>query len=154
LTRHAKKRLKLHIRVAVGAGDGCASREILIYEGPDDALLELLLKIHDVVRKIQMLSDALGVINIIERTAAMLGGAVTLQFREAALIPELHGQADNGAALLLQKSGDRGTVYTAAHGDSHDAGWHFGAGGQNVELGRCNHQDFILPDSSRLRAHG
>jgi len=101
-----------------------------------------------------MLSDALGVINIIERTAAMLGGAVTLQFREAALVPELHGQADNGAALLLQESGDRGGIDTAGHGDGDEAGSYFHPGGQNVELGRCNHQDFILPDSSRLRAHG
>jgi hypothetical protein len=101
----------------------------------------LLLKIHDVVRKIQMLGDALGIINIIERTTAMLGGTLVLQFREAALIPELHSQADNGAALLLQESRDRGTIYTAAHGDSDNARHggqarlHFGAGGQNVKLG-------------------
>jgi hypothetical protein len=90
----------------------------------------------------------------------MLGGTVALQFREAALIPELHGQADNRAALLLQESRDRGAVYTTAHCDSDDARHggqarlHFGAGGQNFELGRCDHQSFILPDSSRPRSHG
>ena len=48
-----------------------------------------------------MLRDALGVINVIERAAAVLGRAVSLKLGQAALIPELHRQADYRAALLL-----------------------------------------------------
>jgi hypothetical protein len=108
LARHAQKRLELHVRVAVGASNRSAAGEILIDEGAHDALLELLLEVHYVMRKIQVLGDTLGVVNVVERTAAVLLGAVALQFRQAALIPELHGEADDRAALFLEDSGDGG----------------------------------------------
>jgi hypothetical protein len=65
--------------------------------------------------KIQVLRYGLSVIDIVERAAAVLRGAIALQFREAALVPELHGKADNGVALLLQESGDRGRIHSARH---------------------------------------
>jgi hypothetical protein len=70
------------------------------------------------MRKIQVLRHGLCVIDVIERAAAVLGRGVTLQFGEAALVPELHGEADNGAALLLQECGDSGRIDTAGHSDS------------------------------------
>jgi hypothetical protein len=60
------------------------------------------------MRKIQVLGDALGIVDVVERAAAVLLGAVALQFWEAALIPELHGEADDGAALFLENGGDGG----------------------------------------------
>jgi hypothetical protein len=108
LARHAQKRLELHIGIAIGAGDGRATGEILDHEGAHNARFELLLEVHNVMRKIQVLGYGLGVVNVIERAATMLRGALALEFGEAALVPKLHGEADDRAALLLQKSGDRG----------------------------------------------
>ena len=121
LARHAEKRLELHVRVAVGAGDGRAAGEILIDERAHDALLELLLEVHDVMRKIQVLRDALGVVDIVERAAAVLLGTVALEFGEAALVPELHREADDGVALLLKDGGDGGGIDAAGHGDRDQA---------------------------------
>src|SRR5205807_8436834 len=87
LARHAQERLKLHVGVAIGAGDGRAAGEILIDERTHDASLELLLEVHDVVRKIQVLRHRLRVVDIVERAATMLRGAVALKFGETALIP-------------------------------------------------------------------
>src|SRR5258708_17752292 len=99
LARHLEQGLKLHIRVAVGAGDGRAAGEILVHERTHDARLELFLEIHHIVREIQMLRYGLGVIYVIERATAVLCGAVALKFGEAALVPELHGEANDSAAL-------------------------------------------------------
>jgi hypothetical protein len=72
----------------------------LFDEGTHDALLELILKIHHVVREVQVLRDTLGVVDVIERAAAVLRGTFTLKFGEAALIPKLHSETDDGVALL------------------------------------------------------
>src|SRR5258708_36939156 len=78
--------------------------------------------------KIQVLGDALGVVDVVERAAAMLRGAVTLEFGEAALIPKLHGQADDGVILLEEYRGYSGRVDTTGHGHRHEAGSGFGGG--------------------------
>ena len=62
----------------------------------------------------------------------MLRGAVALKFGQAALIPELHSEADDGAALLLQDCGDGGRIHAAGHGDGDEAGLRFRAIGQRV----------------------
>jgi hypothetical protein len=134
LPRHPKERLKLHIGIAIGASDRSAAGEILIHEGTHHARLELLLEIHDVMGKIQVLRDGFGIVNVVERAAPVLLGAVTLQFGETALIPELHGEADDGAALLLQQSGNSGRVHASGHGNSDEAALRFRALGQGVEL--------------------
>jgi hypothetical protein len=72
------------------------------------------------MRKIQVLRYGLGVIDVIKRAAAVLDGAVALQFGEAALVPELHGEANDSAALLLQECGDSGRIDTAGHGDGDE----------------------------------
>src|SRR5207245_4880776 len=74
LARHAQERLKLYVGVAIGAGDGRAAREILVHEGTHNALLELLLEIYDVMRKIQVLGNSLGVVDIVEGAATVLRG--------------------------------------------------------------------------------
>ncbi len=106
LARHAQQRLKLYIGVAVGAGDGRASGKILIHEGANHARFKLLLEVNNVMRKIQMLRHALGVVDVVKRAAAMLRRSVTLQFRQATLVPELHGQPYDRMALLQQQGRD------------------------------------------------
>jgi hypothetical protein len=77
----------------------------------------LLFEVYDVVGKIQVLGDTLGVVDVVERAATVLRGAVALEFGEAALIPELHGEADDRAVLLEEDRGDGGGVDTTGHGD-------------------------------------
>jgi hypothetical protein len=117
LPGHAQKRLELHFGVAIGAGDGRAAGEILIHEGTHHAGLELFLEVHDIMRKIQMTRDVLGVVHIVERTATVLRGAVSLKFGEAALIPELHRQPHDGMTLLLEKRGHRRRIHATGHGN-------------------------------------
>jgi hypothetical protein len=66
----------------------------------------------------------------------MLRGAVTLEFGEAALIPKLHGEADDGVILLEEYRGGGGRVDTTGHGDRDEAGSGFGGGccRERVEL--------------------
>src|SRR5258708_5987968 len=71
LACHAQERLKLYIRIAIGAGDGSAAGEILVHEGTHNARLELLLEVHHVVWKIQVLRYGLGVVDVVERAAAV-----------------------------------------------------------------------------------
>jgi len=91
-----------------------------------------------------MLRYRLGVVNVVKGTAAVLCGTVALEFREAALIPELHCEADDGAALLLQESGDSGGVDATGHSYSDEAALCFGALGQGVELYGCIHAESII----------
>jgi hypothetical protein len=42
-----------------------------------------------------------------------MGGGIALEFRQAALIPELHGQADNRAVLVLEDGGHGGRIHAA-----------------------------------------
>ena len=66
LASHAEQRFELHIGVAVGAGNGGASAEIVPYEGTDDAVFKLVLEVDDVVRKIEVLRDAFSVVDVVE----------------------------------------------------------------------------------------
>jgi len=97
-----------------------------------------------------VLRYGLGVIDVIERAAAVLRGAVALKFGEAALVPELHGEADDCAALLLQESGNGGRVDTARHGDGDEAALGFCALGEGVELGGQVHGDNLIVADSAL----
>jgi hypothetical protein len=116
LAGHAEQRGKLDVGVAIGAGDGSAAGKILVDEGADDAGFEFVFEIYDVVGEVEVLRDALGVVDVVDRATAMLFGRVGLQGGEAALIPELHGEADYFARLFLEEGGYYGAVDTAAHG--------------------------------------
>src|SRR5216684_1335403 len=91
-----------------------------------------------------MLRYGLGIVNVIKGAAAVLRGAVALKFGEAALIPELHGEADDGAALLLEKRGNGGRVNTAGHSYGDEAALGFRALRQGVELGERRHVQSIV----------
>ena len=69
----------------------------MLDERANDAGFKLLFEVDDVVREVQLLCDALGVVDIVEGAATMLRRAVALQFGQAALIPKLHGQANHRA---------------------------------------------------------
>src|SRR5262249_42771036 len=129
LPSHSQQRLELYVGVAIGTGDGSAAAEIVVHKGADDALFKLVFEVHHVVRKVEMLGDALGVVNVIERAAAVLRAEVgALKFGEPALIPELHGEADDRAALLLQHGCDGRRVHTARHGHGDKARLDCGTG--------------------------
>jgi len=126
LTGHAEQRLELYVGIAIGAGDGCAAAQIVFHEGTNDAFFELRFEIDDVMREIQVLRDALGVVYIVERAAAVLCGTLiregALKFGQTALVPQLHGQADDWAVLLLEHGRDGRRIHAAGHGDGNQAG--------------------------------
>jgi hypothetical protein len=121
LTGHAQKRFEFHVRVAICACNRSTAGEILVDERTDNTLLELFLKVDHIVRKVQVLRHALGVVYVVEGAAAVLRGTITLQFRETALIPELHGQADDGTALLQEKNSHGGGIDAPGHSDGDEA---------------------------------
>ena len=95
LARGDEQLIELEMVVAERAGDGRASGEILLDEGADDVALEALLLVDDVVRDVEVLGDAAGVVDIIDRAAAalhLLGHAFLAG--ETALVPELQREAD------------------------------------------------------------
>ena len=64
-----------------------------------------------------MLGHAAGVVNVVERAAASLhrlGHA--LVSGQTALVPELHGQADDVVSVGAQHGRDGGRIHTARHG--------------------------------------
>src|ERR1700746_3330426 len=78
--------------------------------------------------------------------------AIALQFEEAALVPELHGESDHRAALLLENCGHGGRVDAAGHGDSDEAGLRFRALWKRVELrGSVHGASFIVANSFAAR---
>ncbi len=94
--------VELQVVVAERAGDGRASGEILVDEGADDVALEAVLLVDDVVGDAEVLGDAAGVVDVIDGAAAalhLLGHAFLAG--EAALVPELQGEADELVALGL-----------------------------------------------------
>jgi hypothetical protein len=60
----------------------------------------------------------------------MVGGSITLQSGQTTLIPKLHGEADYGAALLLEDGGDRGGIHATGHCDGDEAWLDCGADGK------------------------
>ena len=64
--------------------------------GLHHGFLEALLEIHNVVGHAQVLRHALGVVHVVQRAAALAVRAAAVEFRQPALVPELHGQPDDG----------------------------------------------------------
>jgi hypothetical protein len=79
-----------------------------------------------------------------KRAAAVLGAAIALKFREATLVPELHGQANDGAAFLLQNRGDRRGVHPAGHGHRDQTGLRRRFYGQRLELCGARHIELLV----------
>src|SRR5258708_837099 len=65
-----------------------------------------------------MLSHTAGVVDIVERAAASLDRLRhALAASKTALVPELHGQADDVVSVGAQHGRNGGRIHTARHGD-------------------------------------
>jgi hypothetical protein len=110
--------------IAKTARDGRAPGEILLDERPHHIALKALFVIDHVVRDAKGLGNAASIVDIVDRTATALDG-----FRHAfvsgktALIPELHGQADNVAPFGTQHGRNGRGVDSSRHGDGDGVGF-------------------------------
>ena len=112
-----KELVELEVVVAKGAGDGCAAGEVLADEGLDDFCFEAGLLIHHIVRDVELFGYVASVVDVVDAAAAALDGfGHAFVASEAALVPELEGEADDGVALGAQKCGDGGGVDSSGHG--------------------------------------
>src|SRR5258708_17465148 len=86
--------------VAEAARDGRASRQILLHERTHHIALEAVFMIDYVIRNANGLGDAARVVHVVDRTTAALHGlGHALMSSQAALVPELHSQADDVMTL-------------------------------------------------------
>ena len=135
--------VELHVIVAKRAGDGGASLEVIVNERADDGLLELALEIDHVIGDAEVLGDAARVVDVVDGAAAMLPGGLgvklVLKLRQAALVPELHGEAYDRLAAVVQDGGDGGAVDTAAHGHGNGGGGRRCGFASSFEFSDCRH---------------
>jgi hypothetical protein len=104
--------------VAERAGDRRAAGEVLVDEGTDHILLEALLLVDDVIGDAEVLGDAAGVVDVIQRTAAAGLRSVrdAVLAGQAGLVPELEREADDGVAGLGEHGRNRRGVDPSGHG--------------------------------------
>src|SRR6267378_3212731 len=117
LARSHQQRIELHVVVAMSARNRGAPGEILLNEWLHHSFFEPLFVVHHVVRHSQVLRHALRVVHVIDRAAALSVRAITVELRQAALVPELHRQADHRKPALDKHRRDSRAVHAAAHGD-------------------------------------
>ncbi len=117
LTGGGEEGVELEVVVAKGARDGGATCEVLGDEGLDDLVFEAVLLVDDVVGDVELLGYAAGVVDVVDGAAASLDcfGHAGVP-AEAALVPELEGESDEGVALGAEKCGDGGGVDSSGHG--------------------------------------
>ncbi len=99
--------IELEVIVAESAGNRRAAGEVLVDERTDDLGLEPVLRVDEVVGNAEVLGDAARVVYVVDGTAAALhrfGHA--LAAGEAALIPELQREPDDGVSLGVEHRGD------------------------------------------------
>ena len=107
LARGEQKLIKLEVVVAQGAGDGGAAGEILADEGLDDIGLEARFLVDKVVGDAEAVGDAACIVDVVDGAAAALDSfGHALVAGEAALIPELQGEPDEGVTLSGEEHGD------------------------------------------------
>src|SRR5271167_2029441 len=118
--------IELQVIVAEAARDGRTPGKIFRDERANDLALEALLVIHHVIRNADVLGDAAGIVNIVEGAASSLHGlGHAFVTGEPALVPELHGQADEVVSFGVQHGRDGGRIDTARHGDGNGLWrWH------------------------------
>jgi hypothetical protein len=122
LSRSGEQLIELHVIVAERAWNWSAAFEIVIDERADHTVLELTLEIHDVERHAEMLGDASCVVDIVDRTAAMLSWRAVSYLWQASLVPELHREAHHRLAARMQECSNGGAINTAAHGNGDGGG--------------------------------
>jgi hypothetical protein len=88
-----------------------------------------------------------GVVDVVDAAAAALDGlGHALVAGEAALVPELEGEADEGVALGAQECGDCGGVDSSGHGYGDGLALVLGLGGHGVLLRFCSFYFLIFGD--------
>src|SRR6266852_3191120 len=103
LLSHNEKLVKLQVIVAKTARDRRAPGKILLNERTHHIPFKALFVINDVEGDAKGLGDAASIVDIVDRTAAALDGfGHAFVSGETALIPELHGQADDVVAFGAQ----------------------------------------------------
>jgi hypothetical protein len=140
--------VELEVVVAEGAGDGGAACQVLGDEGPDYLGFETVLLVDDVVGDVELLGYVAGVVDVVDAAAASLDGlGHAFVSGEAALVPELEGEADEGVALGAEKCGDGGGVDSSGHGDGDG----LGLGGHDALLQFCSFYFRIFVDFGGVR---
>jgi hypothetical protein len=130
--RGLEELVELQVIVAERAGDGRAPGQVLGDKGADDVRFKALLLVDDVVGNAQMLGDAAGVVDIIQRAAA----AGLRRVRNAVLagqprlILKLKRQPNDSATVMGEHRRDGRGVYPSGHG----YGDGFGLGHGEVSL--------------------
>src|SRR6185312_2977526 len=120
LERGFEPLVELDGSIAETAGDRGASGAVLVHEGAHHIALETLLVVDHVVGDAEALGDAAGVVDVVKRAAA--SGAGGVGGAEAALVPELHGEPDDGFAGGVEHCRYRRAVHAAGHGDHRGCG--------------------------------
>ena len=75
-------------------------------EGLDDFALEAVFEVEHVVGDAEVLRDMASVIHVVERAAAANRPSGRHELGHAALVPKLHGHADDRYAVAVEKTGD------------------------------------------------
>src|SRR6185437_8042994 len=122
LTGGGEELVELDRRVAQAARHGRAAGGVGGGEGAYYVLFEAILEVDDIVGDAQRLGHATGIVDIVERATAPASAlAHAGRARQTALIPKLHGEADDVAPLGVQHGCDRRAVHPAGHGDGDHA---------------------------------
>ena len=124
LLRGRQQVVKLDVVVAQRAGDGRLAGQVALDEGPHHVGLKALLEVDHVEREAEEVGHAAGVVGVVERAAAagvdnrQRPRRSSTRGLQAALVPELHGQADHRARLaLLQERRSSRRIHPPAHGN-------------------------------------
>ncbi len=118
LLRHNKKLVKLQVIVAETARDRCTPGKILLDERTHHIALKALFVIDHVVGDANGLGNTASIVDIVDRAAAALDGfGHAFVSSETALVPELHGQADDVVAFRTQHGRNGRGVNSSRHSD-------------------------------------
>src|SRR5271166_2080415 len=120
LARGNQQLIELQMVVAKAARNRGSPGKIIFDEGTHHVLFEARLLIDDVVRNAKLFGYVTGVVHIVDGTTATLhrfGHALVA--RQAALVPELHGEANDLVPALAEHGRDGRRIDTARHGYSY-----------------------------------
>ena len=116
LARHDQQLIELKMVIAEAAWNRSSSGKVLLNERPDDLALEAIFVVDDVVWNSDGLRDGSRVVDVVERATATLHGlGHAFLAGEAALIPELHGEAHHIVALCAKHGRDSRGIDSARH---------------------------------------
>ncbi len=116
LSRRNQQLIELQMVIAQAARDRCAPGKILCDKGTHHVVLETLLLVYDVIRNAKRFGHAARVVNVVDGATTPLHRLRhALVTRQAALVPELQRESDDGVALLTEQRGDGGGVDSSGH---------------------------------------